>query len=65
MDFLMFVMVAAVFIHTFLNFFLGVYAAAKAKLSAAVGTEVAAVVSTVEQFFGNAVAAVVKFFKSL
>jgi hypothetical protein len=65
MDFLMFVMVAALFIHTFLNFFMGVYTAAKTKLSAAVGTEVASALSSVEQFFGSAVAAVVKFFKGL
>jgi uncharacterized protein YqhQ len=61
-SFLMFVMVCALFVHTFINFLTGVYAAVVNKLSA---TPVASAVSSVETFVGGVVAAVVGFFKKL
>lgn len=62
MNFLMFVMVACLFIHTFFNSLMSVYADVKNKLSA---TPVAAVVSTVESVVGSVVAKVVALVKKL
>lgn len=59
-DFLLFVMVAAVFVHTFMNFFLKVYAYVVAKVSGVVVVE-----HSVEAFFGKVFASVFGFFKQL
>ena len=61
-NFLMFVMVAAIFVHTFLNFLGGVVAAVKNAVSA---SPVAPAVASVESFVGGVVGAVVNFFKKL
>lgn len=61
-NFLMFVMVAAIFVHTFLNFLGGVWASLVAKVS---GTPVAGAVASVESFVGGVVGSVVNFFKKL
>jgi hypothetical protein len=60
-NFLMFVMVAAVFVHTFLNFLGGAFTALKAKVA---GTPVAGGVASVESFVGGVVGSVVNFFKT-
>ncbi len=60
-DFLMFVMVAAMFVHTFLNFLGGIWTALKAKVAA---TPVASEVASVESFVGGVVGSVVNFFKT-
>lgn len=59
-NFLMFVMVAAIFVHTFLNFFLSVYTSVVSKLSGVVVAE-----HSVEAFVSNVVSGVVGFFKKL
>jgi hypothetical protein len=59
-SFLLFVMVACIFVHTFLNFFLSVYANVVAKVSG-----VAVAEHSVEAFFGNVFAAIVSLFKKL
>jgi hypothetical protein len=61
-NFLMFVMVTAVFVHTFLNFLGGVWTSLKAKVA---GTVVASDVASVESFVGKVVGSIVNFFKKL
>ncbi len=59
---LLFAMVAALFVHTFFNFFVGVYSVVRAKLEAAVkGVEqpTLTALGTVEHFVGGLVAKVV------
>jgi len=61
-DFLMFVMVCCLFVHTFSNFLLGVYTSIANKLST---TPVADTATTVENFVASVVAGVVSFVKKL
>ncbi len=73
MLFAMCLMVAALFVHTFSNFFLGVYHVVVAKLAAPVGKSKAAAkkaeqavlteLVTIEHFVGGLVAKVLAFFK--
>jgi hypothetical protein len=58
---LLFVMVAAIFVHTFMNFFLKIWSLVAAKVSG--GT--VAVEHSVEVFFSNLFAGVLGFFKKL
>jgi hypothetical protein len=59
-SFLLFVMVACLFVHTFFNFFLKVYATVVSKVSG-----IATVEYSVEDFFGKVFAAVFNWFKKL
>jgi len=59
-SFLLFVMVAAIFVHTFLNFLLGVYSKVVSKASG-----VGAAVYSVEEFFAKIFAGVFNWFKHL
>lgn len=59
-SFLLFVMVAALFVHTFFNFFLKVYTYIVTKVSG-----VAVAEHTVETFFGKLFTTVFNFFKTL
>lgn len=73
MLFVMFAMVAAMFVHTFSNFFMGVYSVVVAKLAAPVRKSKTAVknaeqsvlaeLTTIEHFVGGLVAKVVALFK--
>lgn len=59
-NFLLFVMVAAIFVHTFLNFFLKVVAEVVSKSAG-----VPAVEHTVEEFFAKLLNSVLGFFRKL
>ena len=59
MTFLMFVMLTALFVHTFSDFLLGVYADVKNRLA----SPVSSAVSSVETLVGKVVAAVVSWLK--
>lgn len=59
-NFLLFVMVACLFVHTFLNFFLKVVSEVVAKSSST-----AAVEHTVEEFFAKLLNSVLGFFRKL
>lgn len=62
LNLLLFAMVAALFVHTFFNFFVGVYSVARAKLAVVakdVELPVLSTLGTVEHFFGGLVATVV------
>lgn len=59
-NFLLFVMVAALFVHTFMNFFLRVYTYIVSKVSG-----VAVAEHSVETFFGKIFAGILNFFKTL
>lgn len=59
-NFLLFVMVAAIFVHTFMNFLLGIYAKVVAKSAG-----VSAAVYSVEEFFAKIFAGVFNWFKHL
>lgn len=59
-NFLLFVMVAALFIHTFMNFFLKVYTYIVSKVSG-----VAVAEHSVETFFGKIFASILNWFKTL
>jgi uncharacterized protein YqhQ len=61
-SFLMFLMVAALFVHTFFNFLAGVWTALVAKVA---GTPVGGYFSSAEAFVGNVLGSVVSFFKKL
>lgn len=62
MSTLLFVMVAALFIHQFLNFFLTVVSAVASKVS---GQAVVVTEHSVEQFFANVLAGILGWFKKL
>jgi uncharacterized protein YqhQ len=62
-SFLLFVMVAAMFVHTFLNFFLGVYAKVVAKAQGL--PSVQAALYSVEEFFAKIFAGIFGWFKHL
>jgi hypothetical protein len=53
-------MVAAIFVHTFLNFFLSIYATVVSKVSG-----VAVVEHSIEEFFGKLFSSVMNWFKHL
>ena len=59
-NFLLFVMVAALFVHTFMNFFLRVYTYIVSKVSG-----VAVAEHSVETFFGKIFASILNWFKTL
>ena len=61
-NFLMFAMVTALFVHTFINFLGGVWSALLAKVA---GTPVGGYFSSAEAFVGNVLGSVVGFFKKL
>lgn len=62
MNFLMFVMITAMFVYTFFNFFAGVWSTMASKVA---GSPVGGWFSSVEGFFGNMFGSVVNFFKKL
>lgn len=61
-SFLLFVMVAAMFVHTFMNFFLTVASKVASKIS---GGTVVLTEHSVEAFFANVFAGIFNWFKSL
>jgi len=63
-NFLLFVMVTALFVHTFLNFILEVVSNAVNKISGAT-TTAATVEHSVEAFVGNLLSGLFSFFKKL
>ena len=60
MNLLMFIMVAAMFVHTFLNFFVGVYSFFKIKAS---NFQPGEITTSVEDFLGTLVLNVTNWFK--
>jgi uncharacterized protein YqhQ len=62
-NFLLFVMVAALFVHTFLNFFLSIYAKIVAKANGV--PSVQAALYSVEEFFAKIFAGILSWFKHL
>ena len=62
---LLFVMVSALFIHTFLNFFLKIWSLIVAKVSSVDGYAVPAVEHSIEVFVSKIVASILSWFKQL